>query len=164
MRISDWSSDVCSSDLAPETAMLARCGDALADVLTGRARALDLLFAAAEPGDAGAVYAGSRYAGALNGLAVAAVERAVGERTGLRVLEIGGGTGGTTRHLLPMLAPRLTEYRFTDVSPAFLQAAERDFTGQGILCTSLLDIEQHPGGQGIDPAGVGLGGRGHFNQ
>src|SRR3546814_8758219 len=29
--------------------MLARCGDALADVLTGRARALDLLFAAAEP-------------------------------------------------------------------------------------------------------------------
>src|SRR3546814_3221274 len=82
MRISDWSSDVCSSDLAPETAMLARCGDALADVLTGRARALDLLFAAAEPGDAGAVYAGSRYAGALNGLAVAAVERAVGERTG----------------------------------------------------------------------------------
>src|SRR3546814_19090285 len=77
--------------------MLARCGDALADVLTGRARALDLLFAAAEPGDAGAVYAGSRYAGALNGLAVAAVERAVGERTGLRVLEIGGGTGGTTR-------------------------------------------------------------------
>src|SRR3546814_5898272 len=118
MRISDWSSDVCSSDLAPETAMLARCGDALADVLTGRARALDLLFAAAEPGDAAAVYAGSRYASALNGLSVAAVERAVRERNGLRVLGIGGGPGCTTRHVLPMLALPLPESRFTDVLPA----------------------------------------------
>src|SRR3546814_19939524 len=87
--------------------MLARCGDALADVLTGRARALDLLFAAAEPGDARAVYAGSRYAGALNGLAVAAVERAVRARPGLRVLETGGGPRGPTRHLPPILAPPL---------------------------------------------------------
>src|SRR3546814_2247484 len=55
-----------------------------------------------------------------------------------------------------MLAPRLTEYRFTDVTQAFLQAAEREFTGQGILCTSLRDIEQAPGGKGTVPASVEL--------
>src|SRR3546814_5304291 len=49
-----------------------------------------------------------------------------------------------------------TLFPYTTLFRSFLQAAEREFTGQGILCTSLLDIEQAPGGQGIEPASVDM--------
>ncbi|MCC6134824.1 MAG: SDR family NAD(P)-dependent oxidoreductase [Candidatus Contendobacter sp.] len=135
---------------APETGMLARCGAALAEVLTGTAEPLALLFAPSDRDDAGAVYAESRYAGTLNQLAVNALTRAIPANLPLRALEIGGGTGGTTRHLLPILPATTAEYRFTDVSPAFLQPAEQNFADYPFLHTALLDIERDPVEQGID--------------
>ena len=42
----------------------------------------------------------------------------------LRVLEVGGGTGGTTAHVRAVL-PEGSEYTFTDVSPRFTQAMTR---------------------------------------
>src|SRR5438270_11390 len=36
----------------------------------------------------------------------------------LRVLEVGGGTGGVTAAIIPLLPPHCTEYTFTDLSDA----------------------------------------------
>ncbi|MCB1921746.1 MAG: methyltransferase, partial [Candidatus Competibacteraceae bacterium] len=141
---------------APETGMLARCGAALADVLTGTAEPLNLLFAPSEPDDASAVYTESRYASALNELAANALTRALPLNRPLRVLEIGGGTGGTTRHLLPIFPTTTAEYRFTDVSPAFLPPAEQTFAQYPFLRTALLGIEQELAAQSIETGAYDL--------
>lgn len=140
---------------APETGMLARCGGALDRVLTGAVDPLALLFAAA-PDAAGAVYAESVYAGALNDVLTGALRAGLGEARGLRALEIGGGTGGATRHVLPVLADRLAVYRFTDVSSAFLGAAEEAFGHCAGFETALFDMETDPAAQGAPLASFDL--------
>src|SRR3546814_12935663 len=67
-------------------------------------------------------------------------------RTGLNVVEVGGGTGGATAHLLPLMPPA-GRYLFTDVSPAFLERARRRFGAS--VHTHSLDVEQDPTAQGI---------------
>lgn len=157
---------VAHPHMATELGMLARCGAALAEVLTGAADPLPLLFTRQGEDDAPALYARSNYAGALNALAAATlaplIEAARHAGRGLRVLEIGGGTGGTTGHLLPLLAGQGApaaaadagaagaNYLFTDISPAFLTAAQARFNGTACLGTALLDIEHDPVGQGIE--------------
>jgi hypothetical protein len=67
----------------------------------------------------------------------------------LRVLEIGGGTGGMTRGVLDSLGERFSEYRFTDISPAFFRSATERFGREGFACKT-LNIETDPGEQGFD--------------
>ena len=69
----------------------------------------------------------------------------------LRVLEIGGGTGGTTAGLLPRLdAARSSRYCFTDIGPLFVAKATRTFRCLSRSCrTASLDIERHPSEQGF---------------
>ena len=45
---------------------------------------------------------------------------------GVRILEIGAGTGGTTAAILPALPPHRTEYVFTNVSPLFTTHGEAE--------------------------------------
>jgi amino acid adenylation domain-containing protein len=135
-----------------EVAVLRRCGEALADVLTGRTEPLGLLFPANEAG-AGAFYETSAYAHTVNGLLRAAAARlaaATPKGRRLRIVEVGAGTGGATGALLDALPEAARHYRFTDVSPAFLTAAQRKFAGAGLV-TALLDIERDPAAQGFAP-------------
>jgi hypothetical protein len=67
----------------------------------------------------------------------------------LRVLEIGGGTGGMTKRVLDSLGERFSEYRFTDISPGFFKAASEKFRREGFVCKT-LNIENSPGEQGFD--------------
>ena len=69
----------------------------------------------------------------------------------MRVLEIGAGTGGTTRWALTALQGERTTYSFTDVSPAFLEAAQVRFKDAPFLKTALLDLERDPTEQGFGP-------------
>jgi acyl transferase domain-containing protein/NADPH:quinone reductase-like Zn-dependent oxidoreductase/NAD(P)-dependent dehydrogenase (short-subunit alcohol dehydrogenase family)/SAM-dependent methyltransferase len=136
-----------------ELGMLARCGEALADVLSGKTDPLSLLFTSSSKDDAPALYAQSQYATALNQLAadvLAPLIEEAGKTAGrLKILEIGGGTGGTTQHLFPLLSASTTEYLFTDISPAFMEAARSRFGAHECLRTALLDIESDPHAQGI---------------
>ncbi|CAN5134684.1 hypothetical protein BH11PSE11_BH11PSE11_04990 [soil metagenome] len=134
-----------------ELGMLARCGTALAEVLTGKRDPLALLFSSSGTDDAPALYAQSSYAGALNKLAVDLLTPLLQQQTKLNILEIGGGTGGTTHHLLPQLAGQASEYLFTDISPAFTEAAHARFGSHACLRTALLDIAHDPAAQGIEP-------------
>lgn len=72
----------------------------------------------------------------------------------LEFIEIGAGTGATTRKLLGALAvspstPLFKQYTFTDIGPAFLEKARENFSGQKRLDFRILDIEEDPCAQGF---------------
>jgi acyl transferase domain-containing protein/acyl carrier protein len=174
---------------AAEAALLRRCGRDLARNLRGERSATETLFA-----DDAAVWIERFYRDAppslfyntvladtlsalllASGLADApdtagrAVPRPLDAR-GLRAIEIGGGTGGTTAFALPALdasraalADRLdagreraaaavaVEYVFTDISPAFVERASARWRQRTGFSARVLDIERAPAAQGLAP-------------
>ena len=143
-----------------EIGLLRRCGTALAEVLQGRVDPLSLLFGAEEPRAVDLYYLeapASRAANRLLGEAVAAAVSGLPEGRRLRVLEIGAGTGSTTRAVLPALPPQGFDYTFTDISAGFFIQAE---TRLADACAPIeyksLDIERNPATQGFDLHGYDL--------
>lgn len=61
-----------------------------------------------------------------------------------RVLELGAGTGGTTKHLIESLlgTGREFEYTFTDISSSLVAAARKKFSHHNFMRYALLDIEK----------------------
>ncbi|HEY3909053.1 MAG TPA: amino acid adenylation domain-containing protein [Stellaceae bacterium] len=137
-------------DMTGEIAVLRRCGEALAEVLTGQVGALGLLFPA-EGSGAGAFYETSPYARTVNSLLQAAAGRlaaALPRGRVLRVLEVGAGTGGATGAMLAALPRACRHYVFSDISQGFLTSAAAKFAGEEIE-TRLLDLERPSGEQGF---------------
>ncbi|KAI1087095.1 hypothetical protein F5B19DRAFT_500382 [Rostrohypoxylon terebratum] len=73
-----------------------------------------------------------------------------------RILEIGGGTGGATRHMLKALGtaadggPLAATWHFTDISSGFFEGARTEFAQwSDILEFDKLDIEKDPASQGF---------------
>ena len=65
----------------------------------------------------------------------------------IKILEMGAGTGGTTRWLLPLLASLNlpVEYTFTDLAPSFVAAARKNFSKQyPFMKFRTHDIEKVP--------------------
>ncbi|MCF3933897.1 SDR family NAD(P)-dependent oxidoreductase [Acuticoccus sp. M5D2P5] len=60
----------------------------------------------------------------------------------VRILEVGGGTGGTTAHILKALPKGRFEYVFTDVSPDFLMRVERRFHDVPGFETATFDVSR----------------------
>lgn len=132
---------------------------ALPDILAGRRTAASVLFPAGRLDLVEAVYKDNpvarRFSAELARHAADAVRAKLAaqpEQT-LRILEIGAGTGGTSEPLFDVLGAfggAIAEYRFTDVSRAFLIKAEQRFSAQvPALATSLFDVEKPPAEQGI---------------
>jgi predicted O-methyltransferase YrrM len=72
----------------------------------------------------------------------------------VRFLEIGGGTGSSTKALLPMIdASKLKyEYTFTDISQMFFTKAKKGFeTYEKNMKYKILNIEDDPKAQGFIP-------------
>ena len=142
-------------DGAVELGLLRRCGEALPEVLRGRADGLELLFSGTP--NAADLYRespGYRALNALAGEAVASVVSGLPEGRRLRVLEVGAGTGGTTAAiraaLLAALPEGRTDYVFTDISAGFFGEAEERFGGADAgMSYRVLDIERDPGEQGF---------------
>ncbi|MDP9360665.1 MAG: SDR family NAD(P)-dependent oxidoreductase [Acidobacteriota bacterium] len=133
-----------------ETTLVGRCSSRLADVLRGTQDPLQLLFPNGDVSLAMRLYESSPGTNALNSVAAAAMRAAIEhlpEGRGLRVLEIGAGTGGTTAHILSALPENRTSYRFTDISPLFLNQAKKKFSEWGFIEYRTLDIEQSPATQ-----------------
>ncbi|KAI2601905.1 putative polyketide synthase [Hypoxylon sp. NC1633] len=84
------------------------------------------------------------------------------QRPGLRILELGGGTGSGTRSLIQSLHARQGEptrflrcerYDFTDISPVFLEAARKEFLPfHSQMSFKILDIECDFTTQGFEAA------------
>jgi acyl transferase domain-containing protein/acyl carrier protein len=126
-----------------------RSGRALPGVLAGKTDPLSVLFGDAE--DSGkSVYADPPFARMLNAMVVAALKTTLGALPAgraLRVLEIGAGTGAVFEALGAAVPAGKLAYTFTDISPAFVEAAEEHF-GAGLARSATLDIERAPETQG----------------
>ena len=140
-------------------ALYARCGSHLTDILTGRTDARDVLFNEADRHLVEAFYADTPQMRAHGHFARLVLEQALRKwpaNRPLRVLEVGAGTGGLTRALLPVLPQHLTRYTFTDISSAFFPRAQARFADYDFLDYRTLDLNSDPGEQGFHPGSFDL--------
>ena len=143
------------SDQFPEAALeidlLERCGAALSDVMRGKQVGLDVLAPGADLSVLEKLYGASASFAPAQAALVEAVARIAARHDTtrpLRILEIGAGTGATTLKVLPVLTQVPFDYVFSDVSPTFLQEAQRKLS-EWSLDFRLLDIENDPKRQGF---------------
>ena len=124
----------------------------LLPILKGRTDALDLLFS----GELAAMY----YQEANeSGTATSYLDSLAHKNPGLRILEVGAGTGGMTSSILEVLTshgdrksrtPRFASYVFTDISPGFFEKAKERFKDHSDrMKFMLLNIEDNPLEQGF---------------
>jgi acetoacetyl-CoA synthetase len=137
--------------LQHEIALISRCGGGLAEVLKGTRDPLELLFPDGAAKEMAALYKDSPTFGLPNALVPKALNALIGSlpgHRGLRILELGAGTGGTTAHLLPRLGGKCSEYFVTDVGAAFLSHARESFGQYPFVRYGVFDVEKSPEAQG----------------
>jgi acyl transferase domain-containing protein/NADPH:quinone reductase-like Zn-dependent oxidoreductase/nucleoside-diphosphate-sugar epimerase/acyl carrier protein len=135
-----------------ELTLSERCVPALTQVLMGAADPLQLLFPGGSSEVAERLYSTSPSATVFNELLADVVATAAKSASrSIRLAEIGGGTGGSTTHVLPRLDPdRVASYTFTDVSSFFVGRAKSKFGHHPFMRFETLDIERSPESQGLD--------------
>ena len=162
---SDWREHsarwVQSADLAAEVRLVEAAMRALPEILTARVAATEVLFPQSSLSLVEGIYKGNPRADYFNEVlaqTLLAYLRARVERepaTRLRIIEIGAGTGGTSASLFEKLAAHgqhVEEYRYTDLSKAFLLRAEEVYGPRApYLRCSRFDVEQAPEAQAISP-------------
>ncbi len=143
-----------------ELALLARSGAHLSRNLTGEVLATETLFAGATALAMERFYSDAPSMGFANLLLGETVAALAGRRrpppeaadAPLRVLEVGGGTAGSTPFVLAALEPLPVEYTFSDVSAVFVERAAARWRDRASFTARVLDIERDPDTQGL-PAG-----------
>ncbi len=139
---------------AAEITLVQRCGAQLGDVLTGKCDPVQLLFPDGDFSTTSHIYQDSIVAKIWNQLVQKTVKLAIAQLPqyrGVRVLEIGAGTGGTTANLLPVFNPTQTQYVYSDVGAAFLNLGANKFADYDFVSYQTLDIEIDPTTQGFTP-------------
>ena len=140
------------SAVSAELTLLARCGNQLAEVLRGECDPLQLLFPDGDLTILTQFYQDSPGPVVMNTIVKKVVSSALArlpQGRGVRVLEIGAGTGGTTAYILPHLPVHQTEYVFTDISSLFTTKAQEKFANYPFVRYQVLDIERAPNTQGF---------------
>ena len=127
-----------------------RCGEQLAGILRGTVDPLQQLFPNGSTELASSLYSDTPEAIVYNRLireTVCAIAGSLPAGRRLRVLEVGGGTGGTTTWVAPVLDASRTEYLFTDVGPSLVRQARERFASLPFMDFATFDLEQAPGDQ-----------------
>jgi NADPH:quinone reductase-like Zn-dependent oxidoreductase/SAM-dependent methyltransferase/acyl carrier protein len=75
------------------------------------------------------------------------------EGRGLRILEVGAGTGGLASHVLPLLERDLHSYTFSDVSAAFFSGATQKLASFSEVEYKIFDLEKSGVEQGFEAGG-----------
>jgi acyl transferase domain-containing protein/acyl carrier protein/SAM-dependent methyltransferase len=136
---------------ASELKLLRSTGSKLADVLSGKVDPLQIIFRTKDDRDLlEDVYTNSpMFSTGTKVLANFFTKALALHRRGepVRILELGAGTGGTTKTILETLSSMGVEfsYTFTDLSSSLVAAAKRKFAKYGDAVNfSVLDIEKPP--------------------
>ncbi|WAN69216.1 SDR family NAD(P)-dependent oxidoreductase [Moorena producens JHB] len=135
-----------------ELTLLNRCASQLSAVLRGAIDPVQLVFPEGDLTTATQLYQDSPAAKVMNSLVEKAIATALEKlppQRGVRLLEIGAGTGGTTSYILPHLPPHQSEYVFTDIGALFTAKAQEKFRDYPFVSYQTLDIEQDPTAQGF---------------
>ncbi|MFB7496396.1 amino acid adenylation domain-containing protein [Streptomyces sp. NPDC056161] len=130
------------------------CAERLPALVSGEADIRELLFPGAATEAADAAYRDNLAIRHLNRAVVAAVREIAASHTGeerLRVLEVGGGVGGTTGELVPVLAEYGVDYLFTDASAFFLNEARERFADHAWVRHRRFDVDEDPRSQHLLP-------------
>jgi acyl transferase domain-containing protein/acyl carrier protein/protein-L-isoaspartate O-methyltransferase len=140
--------------LQAELMLVRQCGERLAEVLKGELDPLEAIFPQGSLTTAEHLYQDApsyRIYNILAQKAVAMALEALPEDKTVRILEVGGGTGGMTAYVLRKLPPSRTEYVFSDVTQLLTAQAEQKFHEFPFVQYRLLDIEADPLAQGYEP-------------
>lgn len=124
------------------------CGSKLVDILSGTLDGVRLIFGS----DEGRELVSGLYGDSLlNKLSYKQMEDVLRRLVSklppnsgpLKILEMGAGTGGTTKYLAPLLADLgvPVEYTFTDLAPSFVAAARKKFKAYPFMKFRAHDIE-----------------------
>ncbi len=136
-----------------ELNILHRCASQLSKVLLGELDPVQLVFPQGDLTDTTQIYTESPVSKLMNTIVqktiTAAIDKLPRDR-GIRLLEIGAGTGGTTSYILPELPPEQTEYLFTDIGGLFITKAQDKFKDYPFVRYQTLDIEVDPTTQGLE--------------
>ncbi|NEP43637.1 MAG: methyltransferase, partial [Okeania sp. SIO2H7] len=141
------------SDEAAVLTLLNRCGSQLSGVLRGAIDPVQLVFPQGDLTGATQLYQESTVARVMNAIVQKVITKSIDQfpqNQGIRLLEIGAGTGGTTSYILPHLNPNQTEYVFTDIGTLFTTKAQEKFQDYSFVNYKILDIEADPVTQGFE--------------
>ena len=128
-------------------ALVQATGPRLAEVLSGQIDPLELLFPGGSNELLESFYTQGGDFPAFNRLiqvAVAKAAEALPPRRAIRVMEVGAGTGSLTRDVLQVLPADSCEYLFTDIGPAFVAAAKKQFADHAGMDYQTFDAEREP--------------------
>ena len=136
----------------------ATCSE-LGPVLRGEKDAVQILFAGAGADLLDHLYGDGLFTSQWLGAIAAAVQELAGhlpEGRGLRILEVGAGTGGLTALVLPLLERGLHSYTFSDVSAAFFSNAMQKLAAFPEVEFKTFDLEKPATEQGFETGSFDL--------
>ena len=130
----------------PYVRLLSQCLSQTLEVMQGKKQATEVLFPGGSLELVTPIYQTSEL-NAINHKLAELVQQFIAKQENISILEIGAGTGSTSRFVLEALKPYQTKvrYYFTDISWKFIQMAEEAFAKDyPFLELAILDIEQFP--------------------
>ena len=137
----------------PEAMLCAAICAELGPILRGEKDSIQVLFAGGSAELLDQFYGEGLYTSHWLAAIAAAVEEAarhLPEGRGLRILEVGAGTGGLAAHVLPLIDHDLHSYTFSDVSAAFFSSATQKLARFPKVEYKTLDLEKSGTAQGFE--------------
>ncbi|MFV1993802.1 MAG: SDR family NAD(P)-dependent oxidoreductase [Verrucomicrobiales bacterium] len=137
----------------PEGMVCAATGAEFGPIVRGEKDAVQVLFSGSGADLLEQFYGDGLFASHwMTGIAAAIKEAAsrLPEGRGLRILEVGAGTGGLAAYVLPQLERGLHNYVFTDVSAGFFLPAQQKLAAFAEVEYQVLDLDRSPGDQDFE--------------
>lgn len=134
-------------ELEPHINLLETCLNHLPSILTGQIDALSVLFPNGSFELVEPIYRNNPIADYYNQQVAEIIVNYIKEKRKhsnftIRILEIGAGTGSTSKIVIPTISGMNVEYTYTDLSLAFLNKAKRTFSEYDFIKYDIYNVEK----------------------